>query len=124
MDSAIAVHWFRHDLRLADNPALSAAAARGRVVPVVIDDPALEAAHPQGSAFAWWRDRSRAALDRALAGIRNAASTISCPGISSRQAEPGVGCSRRLRFIRHRGEQRHPKAAWLCAMDRMDVRSL
>ncbi|SHF31728.1 deoxyribodipyrimidine photo-lyase [Ruegeria intermedia] len=68
MGSAIAIHWFRHDLRLADNPALSAADARGRVVPVVIDDPALEAAHPPGSAFAWWRDRSRAALDRALGG--------------------------------------------------------
>lgn len=61
MGSAIAIHWFRRDLRLADYPACSAAAARGRVVPVEIDDPAFEATHPPGSAFARWRDRSRAA---------------------------------------------------------------
>ncbi|MEO0999571.1 MAG: deoxyribodipyrimidine photo-lyase [Pseudomonadota bacterium] len=35
--------WFRRDLRLADNPALSAAAAAGTVVPVFVLDPETEA---------------------------------------------------------------------------------
>ncbi len=66
--SPIAIHWFRHDLRLADNPALVAAARHGRVLPVAIDDPALEKTHPPGAAFAWWRRRSLAAIDAALGG--------------------------------------------------------
>ena len=35
------VVWLRRDLRLADNPALAAAAARGPVVPVFVLDPRL-----------------------------------------------------------------------------------
>ena len=46
----IAIHWFRRDLRLADNPALAAAAAKGTVVPVVVLDPETEAL---GSASRW-----------------------------------------------------------------------
>ncbi len=43
-----AVHWFRNDLRLHDNTALSAAAARAdELVPVfVFDDHLLGAVHP------------------------------------------------------------------------------
>ena len=39
--------WFRQDLRLADNPALQAAAATGApVIPVyILDDDAYESAH-------------------------------------------------------------------------------
>ncbi|GAB4383146.1 cryptochrome/photolyase family protein [Albidovulum sp.] len=62
---AVAIHWFRQDLRLADNPALTAAARHGRVVPVVIEDPEAD---PAGAASAWWRGRSLAALDAALGG--------------------------------------------------------
>lgn len=36
-----AVMWFRRDLRLADNPALLAAAAGGEVLPLFVLDPAL-----------------------------------------------------------------------------------
>jgi deoxyribodipyrimidine photo-lyase len=32
------IHWFRQDLRLIDNPALSAAAKIGDVLPVYILD--------------------------------------------------------------------------------------
>lgn len=47
--------WFRHDLRLADNPALLAAAATGRpVLPVFIWSPGEEAAWPPGAASRWW----------------------------------------------------------------------
>ena len=35
------VLWFRRDLRLTDHPALSAAAAEGKVVPLYVIDPAL-----------------------------------------------------------------------------------
>ena len=41
--SAPAVIWFRRDLRLADHPALAAAAAAGEVVGLFVDDPSLAA---------------------------------------------------------------------------------
>ena len=47
MGDDAAVMWFRRDLRLADNPALAAAAATGRVVPVFVHDDAL--ARPAGA---------------------------------------------------------------------------
>lgn len=45
-----AIHWFRRDLRLNDNPALHYASTQhqGRVVPVFIVDPALVATHRVG----------------------------------------------------------------------------
>ena len=46
----VAIHWFRRDLRLADNPALAAAAENGTVVPVFVLDPETEAL---GSASRW-----------------------------------------------------------------------
>ena len=33
---SVTIHWFRFDLRLSDNPALTAAARSGQVVPVYI----------------------------------------------------------------------------------------
>ena len=58
--------WFRLDLRLADNPALAAAASSGRpVVPVYILDTATEAG-PVGRASLWWLHMSLAALDAGL----------------------------------------------------------
>ncbi|HEY0925796.1 deoxyribodipyrimidine photo-lyase [Brevundimonas sp.] len=58
--------WFRRDLRLADNPALAAAAATGRaVIPLYILDEG-SGAHPLGGASRWWLDRSLAALERQL----------------------------------------------------------
>ncbi|MFC6344099.1 deoxyribodipyrimidine photo-lyase, partial [Nocardioides hankookensis] len=45
--SMASVMWFRRDLRLADNPALVAAAADGAVLPLFVLDPTLwEAAGP------------------------------------------------------------------------------
>src|SRR5690606_7315351 len=58
--------WFRRDLRLADNPALTAAAATGRpILPVFILDPRAEGRAP-GAAARWWLDKSLRALDAAL----------------------------------------------------------
>lgn len=51
--------WFRDDLRLTDNPALTWAAERGDVVGVVVDE---TTSRPLGRAATWWRDRSIAEL--------------------------------------------------------------
>ena len=60
---SIALVWFRRDLRLADNRALSAACARHqRVVPVYIHAPDEEAPWPPGAASRSWLHRSLAAL--------------------------------------------------------------
>src|SRR5690348_10301278 len=61
-----AVMWFRRDLRLRDNPALLAAAAEGRVIPLFVVDPALW--EPAGEVRRAYLSRSLASLDAALRG--------------------------------------------------------
>ena len=39
--ATVSIMWFRRDLRLTDLPALTAAAAGGRVVPLFVIDPAF-----------------------------------------------------------------------------------
>jgi deoxyribodipyrimidine photo-lyase len=64
---SVAVVWFRRDLRLADNPALSAAlAAHERIVPVYVHAPHEEASWTPGAASRWWLHRSLNSLDRDL----------------------------------------------------------
>jgi deoxyribodipyrimidine photolyase len=64
---AATVVWFRLDLRLADNPALAAAATRGaRVMPVFIWAPEEEGDWPPGAASRWWLHQSLRSLDAAL----------------------------------------------------------
>ena len=59
--------WFRLDLRLADNPALTAAVKRGgAVLPVFIYAPEEEAPWPPGAASRWWLHQSLHALDGQL----------------------------------------------------------
>ncbi len=61
--------WFRRDLRLADNPALEAAARLGgAVIPLYVLDetPGLRA---PGAASLWWLDKSLAALGAGLDAI-------------------------------------------------------
>ena len=55
--------WFRDDLGLTDNPALTWAAERGDVVGVVVDE---TTSRPLGRAATWWRDRSIAELSGRL----------------------------------------------------------
>jgi deoxyribodipyrimidine photo-lyase len=59
--------WLRDDLRIADNPALAAAAERGGpvVVVFVLDDDSPEV-RPIGSASRWWLHHSLASLQRRL----------------------------------------------------------
>ncbi|HMO72048.1 MAG TPA: deoxyribodipyrimidine photo-lyase [Paracoccaceae bacterium] len=64
MTDAPLVLWFRRDLRLADHPMLTAAAATGRpLVPVAILDPETEA---MGTAPLWRWGLGLGALDAAL----------------------------------------------------------
>jgi len=58
--------WFRHDLRLDDNPALQAAAQRGAVVPVFIWAPQEEGEWSPGAASRWWLHHSLERLDADL----------------------------------------------------------
>lgn len=64
--------WFRRDLRLADNPALTTAIAKGDpVIPVFILDAVgagdADDVRPLGGASRWWLDKSLRALGGALA---------------------------------------------------------
>ena len=62
--------WFRQDLRLEDNPALSSAVARGGpVIPVYIWAPEEEGKWAPGAASRWWLHRSLSALDAALRSL-------------------------------------------------------
>jgi deoxyribodipyrimidine photo-lyase len=58
--------WLRIDLRLADHPALHAAAARGAVIPVFILAPDEESPWAPGGASRWWLHQSLHALDASL----------------------------------------------------------
>lgn len=65
--AAPALVWFRQDLRLEDNPALTAAAARrAPVIPVYVWSPEEEGAWPAGGASRWWLHHSLTHLAAAL----------------------------------------------------------
>ncbi|MFP3380503.1 deoxyribodipyrimidine photo-lyase, partial [Bacillus sp. SIMBA_069] len=62
-----AVVWFRDDLRVADNPALRAAADSGRpVLCVFVWDEETPGLRPPGSAARWWLHHSLASLTASL----------------------------------------------------------
>ena len=61
----IIIYWFRRDLRLLDNPALSEAANAGRILPIFIFDE-LQADYTQGSASRWWLNQSLNSLNKQL----------------------------------------------------------
>lgn len=64
--SSVKIVWFRRDLRLADHPALSAAARSGAVLPVFILDPETEAL---GAAPRWRLEQGIRALGQDLAAV-------------------------------------------------------
>ena len=67
--SASAIVWFRNDLRLADNPALSAVGS-GAAVPVyILEDPEDDDAWPLGAAARWRLHQSLTALARGLEAL-------------------------------------------------------
>jgi len=66
-DTDIAIAWFRRDLRLADNPALSAACERARhVVALYVHAPEEDGEWAPGGASRWWLHQSLVRLDESL----------------------------------------------------------
>jgi deoxyribodipyrimidine photo-lyase len=68
MSNPLIIHWFRQDLRLHDNPALTAAAKEGTVLPVYILDDTNAGAHRIGGASRVWLHHSLQALNARLDG--------------------------------------------------------
>jgi deoxyribodipyrimidine photo-lyase len=68
-ETATAIVWFRQDLRLADNPALHAAARSGaEILPIFIHDDEEAGDWRPGSASRWWLRKSIASLNESLHG--------------------------------------------------------
>ena len=68
-DDRPVILWFRQDLRLADNPALTHAVGTGRpILPLYILDQG-PATLQTGAASLWWLDKSLRALDASLRGL-------------------------------------------------------
>ena len=98
MSDPVYIHWFRQDLRLADNPSLSAVAANGSVLPVYILDDANAGDHRMGGASRWWLHHSLTALNQALDGklvvlsgnpaeiLANLADAVAAAGLSWNRA--------------------------------------
>ncbi len=78
--------WFRLDLRLADQPALMAAATKGNVIPVFIWSPEEEGPAAPGAASRWWLHESLNALDQSLRKKGSRLILRRGPALSSLQA--------------------------------------
>lgn len=65
--TSASLHWFRDDLRLADNPGLAAAVSHGPTMCLYILDEGEER-RPLGGAARWWLSRSLAALGANIEG--------------------------------------------------------
>jgi len=63
--------WLRQDLRLADHPALCAAAREGAVIPVYVLDDDGPSEHRIGAAQRWWLHHSLKALGSDYAHLGN-----------------------------------------------------
>ena len=62
----INVIWFRQDLRLADNPALTNALEDGKTLPIFIFDDFNSKEHVNGAASKWWLHHSLIKLNKSL----------------------------------------------------------
>lgn len=60
------IYWFRQDLRLADNPALTAAAKEGKILPIYILDDKNAGVNKMGAASRVWLHYSLAKLKKSL----------------------------------------------------------
>jgi deoxyribodipyrimidine photo-lyase len=66
MTKKIAIHWFRQDLRLSDNPALTKAAKHENTLPIYILDYKNAGDYCMGGASRWWLHHSLKALSESL----------------------------------------------------------
>jgi len=63
--------WFRQDLRLSDNPGLSAACQSANVLPIYILDDETAGQYRMGGASRWWLHHSLHALNASLGNALN-----------------------------------------------------
>mgnify|MGYP003320516287 FL=1 len=68
MSKGIAIHWFRQDLRITDNPSLETAAEFDAVLPIYILDDENSQEFKMGSASRWWLYNSLQSLNESLDG--------------------------------------------------------
>jgi deoxyribodipyrimidine photo-lyase len=66
MTDSIAIHWFRQDLRLSDNPALTKASKHKNVMPIYILDDCNCGEFGLGAASKWWLYHSLNELNASL----------------------------------------------------------
>ena len=66
--SELSIVWFRRDLRVADNPALTKAIEMGSVLPIYIYDETDTDQPAKGSANSVWLHHSLKSLDASLDG--------------------------------------------------------
>jgi len=98
-----ALVWLRDDLRVADNPALTAALASAERVAVlyVLDDESLEI-RPLGAASRWWLHHSLRSLAQTIAGLggqlilRRGAARDVVPAVVAEVGATSVHWSRRF----------------------------
>ena len=68
--NSVSVVWFRDDLRVADNPALTAAINRGSsVLALYVLDEESPRIRPLGGAAQWWLHESLLSLEQSLAAL-------------------------------------------------------
>ena len=68
MSKEIAIHWFRQDLRIKDNPSLEAASRCDSYIPIYILDDTNAGEFKMGSASRWWLHHSLNNLNESLDG--------------------------------------------------------
>ena len=68
MKKGTAIHWFRQDLRLSDNPALDSAAQYETLIPIYILDEVNSGEFKMGAASKWWLHQSLTELNESLDG--------------------------------------------------------
>ena len=66
--SDIAIHWFRQDLRLSDNPSLIEAIKHNNVLPIYILDDKNADNFGMGATSKWWLESSLRSLNDSLGG--------------------------------------------------------
>ncbi|GFP83360.1 cryptochrome-2 [Phtheirospermum japonicum] len=67
--SCTSIVWFRRDLRIEDNPALSCAAKDGKILPVFIWCPKEEGQYYPGRVSRWWLKQSLIHLQQSLKSL-------------------------------------------------------
>lgn len=106
MPRSLAIHWFRSDLRLADNPALAEVARAGRLLALFIDETA-PSLRPRGGAARWWLHHSLQALDTTLRKQGNALALLrGDPRVLLPALARDIGADRITWSRRHGGAER------------------